>query len=120
MRKLAEGKKDIPCVDCEKRIPLWDQMEELFADLAIQQRVHELQEQSKIVLDNESKERSLVGDVISTVALAAQISREHSVSDKGIDIKLRAPFSIVGSFEPVEDASRLQSRSFCCRSRTQN
>lgn len=45
---------------------------------------------------------------------------ELALKAKGIDIKLRAPFSIVGSFEPVEDASRLQSRSFCCRSRTQN
>jgi len=39
-------------------------------------------------VDNESKERALVGDVISTVALAAQISRELSVSDHGIDMEI--------------------------------
>ena len=34
------------------------------------------------MLDNESKERALVGEVISTVALAGQISREFNVSDQ--------------------------------------
>jgi len=47
-----------------------------------------MQEESKIVLDNESKERALVGEVISTVALAAQISREKNVSDHGIDMEI--------------------------------
>jgi hypothetical protein len=86
-----EGKKDISCVNCDdptKRIPLWDKLEELFADSAIQQRVRDLQKQSAIVLDNESKERVLVGEVISTVALAGQISREFSVSDHGIDMEI--------------------------------
>lgn len=41
-----------------------------------------------IVLDRESKERTLVGEVISTVALAGQISREFSVSDYGIDMEI--------------------------------
>src|SRR5262249_144014 len=50
--------------------------------------VRELQEQSAIVLDSESRERALVGDVISTVALAGQISREFSVSDHGIDMEI--------------------------------
>lgn len=53
-----------------------------------QQRVQELQEQFAIVLDNESKERILVGDVISTVGLAGQISREFNVSDHGIDMEI--------------------------------
>ncbi|MEK7405358.1 MAG: DUF4365 domain-containing protein, partial [Acidobacteriota bacterium] len=88
MRKLMEGKKDILCVSCEDRVPLWDQMEELFASPEMQQRVRELQEQSAIVLDNESKERALVGEVISTVALAGQISREFNVSDHGIDMEI--------------------------------
>jgi uncharacterized protein DUF4365 len=39
-------------------------------------------------LDSESKERALVGDVISTVALAGQISREFNVSDHGIDMEV--------------------------------
>lgn len=91
MKKLAQGKRDIPCVNCDdprKRIPLWDQLEELFADPEMKRQVRELQEQSAIVLDSESKERMLVGEVISTVALAGQICREKNVSDHGIDMEV--------------------------------
>jgi len=91
MKKLEEGKRDIPCVNCDdpaKRIPLWDQLEELFASPEMKQRVRRLQEQSAIVLDNESKDRALVGEVISTVSLAGQISRELTVSDHGIDMEI--------------------------------
>lgn len=44
--------------------------------------------QFNILLDNESKERVLVGEVISAVALAGQLSRELSVSDHGIDMEI--------------------------------
>jgi hypothetical protein len=91
MKKLEEGKKDILCVNCDdpaKRIPLWDQLEELFANPEMKERVRKLQEQSDVVLDNESKDRALVGDVISTVALADQLSREFNVSDHGIDMEV--------------------------------
>jgi len=54
----------------------------------MKQRIHELQELTAIVLDNESKERALVGEVISTVALAGQIAREFNVSDHGIDMEI--------------------------------
>ena len=81
-------KPTIICVECEKRVPLWDEMEEYFASQETRQRVRELEEQSALVLDNESKERSLVGDVISTVALAGQLCREFSVSDHGIDMEI--------------------------------
>ena len=82
---------DVPtmlCVACEDRFPLWDEMEQYFASPEAQQRVRELQERSEIFLDNESKERALVGEVISTVALAGQICREFSVSDHGIDMEI--------------------------------
>jgi small GTP-binding protein len=78
----------ILCVECEKRVPLWDELEECFASPEVQRRVRELQEQSAHELDNESKERALVGEVISTVALAGQISREKTVSDHGIDMEI--------------------------------
>jgi small GTP-binding protein len=78
----------IVCSECEKRVPLWDEMEQIFASPETQQRVRELQEQAAIVLDNESKERALVGEVISTVALAGQLSREFNVSDHGIDMEI--------------------------------
>jgi len=78
----------IICSKCEKRVPLWDDLEQCFASSEMQQRVRELQDQSTTVLDNESKERALVGEVISTVALAGQISREFNVSDHGIDMEI--------------------------------
>jgi small GTP-binding protein len=88
MRRLEEGRGNILCVSCEDRIPLWDELEDLFASPDVKKRVHELQEQSAGVLDNESKDRALVGEVISTVALAGQLSREFSVSDHGIDMEI--------------------------------
>ena len=51
-------------------------------------QVRKLEEQSSAKLDNESKERALVGEVISTVALAGQICRELTVSDHGIDMEI--------------------------------
>jgi hypothetical protein len=78
----------IVCANCEKRVPLWDELEQRFGSPEMQQRVRGLQEQSALVLDKESKERSLVGEVISTVALAGQISREFNVSDLGIDMEI--------------------------------
>jgi len=81
-------KPTIVCSDCERRVPLWDDMELHFATPESQRYVRELQQQSDIVLDNESKERALVGEVISTVALAGQLSREFNVSDHGIDMEI--------------------------------
>jgi hypothetical protein len=90
-RRIRKGKEKTPniiCVGCEQRVPLWDEMEQCFASPEIQQRVRDLQEESAIVLSNQSKERALVGEVISTVALADQISREFNVSDQGIDMEI--------------------------------
>jgi small GTP-binding protein len=89
--KAMSSKGRLPtiiCSKCEKRVPLWDDLEQCFASPEMQERVRELQEQSALVLDNESKERALVGEVISTVALAGQISREFNVSDHGIDMEI--------------------------------
>jgi len=91
MQRLNEGKDDIACVRCDdpdRRVPLWDELENLFASPDLKQRVRDLQLESARILDSESKERVLVGDVISTVALAGQISREFSVSDHGIDMEI--------------------------------
>jgi hypothetical protein len=89
--KAVKEKAEEPtiiCSECEKRVPLWDAFEQTFASDEIKARVRQLQEESDLVLDNESKDRALVGDVISTVALAGQISREFSVSDHGIDMEI--------------------------------
>jgi small GTP-binding protein len=87
-RRNKSEKPTIICQECEKRVPLWDDLEQHFASAETKQRVRELEEQSAIVLDNESKERALVGEVISTVALAGQLSREFNVSDHGIDMEI--------------------------------
>lgn len=88
LRKKKEETPSIICVGCERRVPLWDEMEQCFASPEIQQRVRDMQEESAIELSNQSKERALVGEVISTVALADQISREFNVSDQGIDMEI--------------------------------
>lgn len=90
MKRLVEkGKKaSIICVECEKRVKLWDELEARFAGPEVQKRVLELEEESRAVRDSESKERILVGEIISTVALAGQLSREFSVSDHGIDMEI--------------------------------
>jgi small GTP-binding protein len=87
-RKGKEKPPSIICVGCEQRVFLWDEMEQCFASPDIQQRVRDMQEEASIVLSNQSKERALVGEVISTVALADQISREFNVSDQGIDMEI--------------------------------
>lgn len=79
--KVRRGKDEPPsiiCVGCDQRVPLWDEMEQCFASPEIQQRVRDLQEESAIELSNQSKERALEGEVIPTVALADQISREFN------------------------------------------
>jgi GTPase SAR1 family protein/tricorn protease-like protein/uncharacterized CHY-type Zn-finger protein len=90
MRRLAEKGKQatIICVQCEKRVKLWDDLEKRFAAPEVQQTVRELEEQSKQTLDSESKERILVGEVISTVALAGQLCEEFTVTDHGIDMEI--------------------------------
>jgi small GTP-binding protein len=89
LQNRKDQQPSIICVKCEtKRVLLWDEFEQSFASAEVQQQVRDMQEETTIVLDNESKERALVGDVISTVALAAQISREFNVSDHGIDMEI--------------------------------
>lgn len=88
MEKSSTTKPTIICVSCEKRVPLWDEIEECFASPKTLLKLRLLQEQANRELDNESKERALVGEVISTVALAGQISREFNVSDHGIDMEI--------------------------------
>ncbi len=86
--KPPAGGPSVVCAECEERVPLWDDMEHCFASPHIQQRVRELQKQTAIVLDHESQERAFVGDIISTVALADQISRELDVSKRGVDMEI--------------------------------
>ena len=85
------------CWDCEKRVPLWDELEERFASAELQQRVRELQAQSQLVLDSESQKRALVGEVISTVALAGQPNQYLC-----IDLKTNEANSTTSQLVPFE------------------
>jgi small GTP-binding protein len=78
------------CVECEDRFPLWDEMEQVFASQETQQQVRQLQHQSTNVLDKESRERALVGEVISTVALAGQIARETTADGHQMEIEFKS------------------------------
>jgi uncharacterized CHY-type Zn-finger protein len=88
MKRLAEGKKNILCVNCEKRVPLWDELEDRFASDDLREAVRKEAELVDLAKSNACKERALVGEVISAVALAGQICRELTVSDKGIDMEI--------------------------------
>jgi small GTP-binding protein len=89
--KTAKRKLKPPtiiCSKCEKRVPLWDELEQYFASDEVKERVRQLQAESDLVLDSESKDRALVGDVISTVALAGQIIEEYSAKRYGLDMEI--------------------------------
>lgn len=90
MERLDEHGREasVRCQRCDEKLKLWDDLEENFADDDIRQRVQDLDDAVRIKLDSESKERVLVGEVISTVALAGQICREIQVSDWGLDAEV--------------------------------
>jgi len=76
------------CPLCDDRVHLIDDLEELYTSVEYQKRVRHLEGVANEELDNESKERVLVGEVISKVAFARQIAREKNVSDHGIDMEI--------------------------------
>ncbi|HKQ77659.1 MAG TPA: TIR domain-containing protein [Blastocatellia bacterium] len=84
-KRLATGKKEIVCVDCEKQVPLWDLIEEKFASEETQARVREMDEQARHAIDNESRELILVGHAFAIAGEAGQIFRPVANSDWGID-----------------------------------
>ncbi len=86
--RLNRGLKDIGCVNCDNRIPLWDLVEQKFASEELQRRVRELEEKSRVGIDNESRELILVGQAIAIAAEAGQIYRQTASSDWGIDAEI--------------------------------
>lgn len=86
--RLERGLKDIGCATCDFRIPLLDEIEAMYSSASVAKQVQGMEDSVEIELDNESKERLLVGEVISAVALANQICREKTVSDHGIDAEI--------------------------------
>ena len=77
------------CDDPRKRIPLWDKLEELFAESGDEAASAAISRIGPAMCwTTRARKRALVGEVISTVALAGQISREFNVSDHGIDMEI--------------------------------
>jgi small GTP-binding protein len=85
LERLNRGLKDIVCVNCEQRVPLWDLIEEKFASPEFQQRVRVLEEQAAARIDNESRELILVGHAFAIAGEAGQVFRPTPNSDWGID-----------------------------------
>ena len=84
-RRLERGDQDIACVDCERRIPLVDLIEQKFTSDELRQRTRELEEQAQASIDNESRELILVGHAFAIAGEAGQIFRPTSNSDWGLD-----------------------------------
>jgi small GTP-binding protein len=83
--RLYGGKKDVGCVHCDARIPLYDLIEKKFNEDEFLRKVQALDAQADINLDNESRELILVGHMITTCAEGGQIYRGYTNSDHGID-----------------------------------
>ena len=86
--RLNRGQKDIPCVDCERRIQLWDLIEQKFASEEFQQRVLELEAQARTGIENESRELILIGHAFAIAEEAGQIFRLTPDLDQGIDAEI--------------------------------
>ena len=84
-KKIDAGKKEIVCVDCEQRVPLWDLIEQKFASEETQAVVRAMDEQARRAIDNESRELILLGHAFAIAGEAGQIFRPVANSDWGID-----------------------------------
>jgi small GTP-binding protein len=83
--RRERGFEDIICANCEERVPLIDLIEQKFASDELKQRARKLEEESRISIDNESKELILMGDAYTIVGASGQIYRQYTNSDHGID-----------------------------------
>jgi small GTP-binding protein len=83
--RLEKGLKDIVCVACEGRVPLWDLIEEKFASEEFQKQVLAMEERARAAIDNESRELILEGHARAITGEAGQIYRGYTGSDHGID-----------------------------------
>lgn len=79
----GEGK--VFCPGCGKAIVLRDVIEKQFDSPEMKERSRRIEEEAQAVIDNESRELSLVGHAYSIVAEAGQIYRGYTNSDHGID-----------------------------------
>lgn len=92
MKKLALGKKDIPCVNCDdpnKRIVLFDELEQFFTSDELRKRVSELRRAGARALDIRRLAKLLVNEVSARITSADQKCFEiPATEDEGIDMEL--------------------------------
>lgn len=83
--RLEDGREDILCQKCEKRVPLIDSIERKFASVEFLEKVRAMDEEAGRKLDNESLELILEGEAKAIAGKAGQIHRGITNSDWGID-----------------------------------
>jgi small GTP-binding protein len=91
MRRLEERgeKASILCQRCEKRVPLWDSLEQRFASEAVKKRVALLQSQERVELDSRRKGKLLALEVAARITSADQKCFEiPGVEDEGLDMEV--------------------------------
>jgi hypothetical protein len=89
-RRKTDRMTFIRCNACveEPKIPFDDDLERRFADATNVAKVARDRDRAQSRLDNESRERVLVGEAYTIVASAGQIAREIVVSDWGLDMEV--------------------------------
>ncbi len=83
--RLNRGDRDILCVNCEKRVPLWDAIEQRFASDEFKERARVLGQQAQASLDSESRDLILANHAFAVAAEAGQIFHPTPHNDRGID-----------------------------------
>ncbi len=82
---IATNKKKLPCLYCGKQILIQDLIEEKFASERIRREVRELEEHSRMSIDNESRELILIGHAFAIASETGQIFRQMPNSEWGLD-----------------------------------
>jgi hypothetical protein len=91
MAKLLTRKKAafVVCDHCDKRFDLWDELEKLFADSAVRDKVEGLQARDFIRLDSRRKGKLLALEVGARITSANQKCFEIPLTeDEGIDVEV--------------------------------
>ncbi|MDK9699912.1 MAG: ADP-ribosylation factor-like protein, partial [bacterium] len=84
-KRVKDGKSDIGCPVCDSRVNLNDIIEQKFNSDLFEKRVREMEETAQIVLDNQSKELILIGNMFVIAGEANQIFRPTIIADWGVD-----------------------------------
>ena len=89
-RLIRDGEEvELPCDLCSTSIPLWDDLERLFADDALRQQVERIKNAARATLDTRRLGKLLALEVGARIASADQKSFEIPQSeDEGIDVEM--------------------------------